>query len=133
MGERQFEPGFRLSAFDVVILLAGAAATAYFFAIDAWFGAAVAFVVAHFFLFCNVFRISRISELIWAGIFTSLAAGAISHQSPTWPIVFLVSTLATVILIALETRRPSYHGVGWRSLNPQLPEWWKSHVAGDRG
>jgi hypothetical protein len=30
-----------------------------------------------------------------------------------------------VIVVIIERRRPSHHGVGWRKLNPRLPEWWR--------
>ena len=39
----EFNPGFRLSLFDIVVL----------------------FVLGHFFYFCNITRMSRIPKLIW--------------------------------------------------------------------
>src|SRR4051812_47661861 len=59
MAERKFQPGFRLSALDVIVLVVGGVASAYAMTIDRWFGIAIAFVVLHFFLFCNVLRMSR--------------------------------------------------------------------------
>ncbi|HYE18276.1 MAG TPA: hypothetical protein VEA69_07515 [Tepidisphaeraceae bacterium] len=126
---RPFRPGFRLSALDVLVLLAGAAAAAYTMTVDRWLAVAIAFVVGHFFLFCNVLRMSRALELIWAGVFVALAACAMTTGAIGWPVVFVVSTGVTIILSAIELRRPSYHGVGWRTVNPGLPEWWNARAA----
>ncbi len=136
MAERKFQPGFRLSALDVVVLVVlvvGGIASAYTMTVDRWFGIAIAFVVLHFFLFCNVLRMSRPLELIWAGIFAGLAVAAISQNLLPWPVVFAVSSVVTAIVAFIEMRRPSYHGVGWQKLNPRLPEWWQSAAAGGGG
>jgi hypothetical protein len=129
MPERKFQPGFRLSALDVTILIIGGITSIYATAIDRWFGAAIAFVVLHFFLFCNVLRMSRPLELAWAGVFLALSAAAISLQLISWPVVFLASAAVTAIVAAIEMHRPSYHGVGWKMVNPKLPEWWDARVA----
>ena len=132
MPEPTFQPGFRLSPFDVVVLVAGAVASAYATTVDRWFGAAIAFVVLHFFLFCNVLRMSRPLELTWAAVFVALSTAALSLGLLSWPVVFAASAALTAILAAIELRRPSYHGIGWQKLNPRLPEWWQS-AAGAAG
>jgi Na+-transporting NADH:ubiquinone oxidoreductase subunit NqrD len=124
MAESTFSPGFRLSALDVVILVAGAVAATAFAAVDRWTGVAIGFVVAHFFLFCNILRMSRPMELIWAAVFSSLAVCSIQKLTP-WAWTFGISVGIAVIVGIIETRRPSYHGVGWKRLNPKLPEWWE--------
>jgi hypothetical protein len=25
-------------------------------------------------------------------------------------------------------KKPSYHGVGWRCINPELPAWWEANI-----
>lgn len=132
MAERKFNPGFRLSTLDMAVLVVGGITSAYAMTIDPWLGIAIAFVVLHFFLFCNVLRMSRSLELIWAAIFAGLAIATVSLNLVSWPAVFAVSALATVIVVVIEARRPSYHGVGWQKLNPRLPEWWHSAAAGGR-
>ena len=127
MAERIFSPGFRLSILDIAVLVLGGAASAYSVSIDVWFGIAIAFVVLHFLLFCNVLRMSRPLELIWAGIFASLAVAAMSSGVLGWPVVFAASTFVTIVVVVIETRKPSYHGAGWRKLNPRLPEWWQAN------
>ena len=98
--------------------------------VDRWFGFAIAFVVLHFFLFCNVLRMSRPLELIWAGIFAGLAIATISFGLLSWPAVFATSGGVTVMVAVMEALRPSYHGVCWQKLNPRLPEWWQSTATG---
>jgi hypothetical protein len=119
-----FAPGFRLSYFDVAVLVIGSAMGAglAFVAASACF--VVLFVVGHFFLFCNVFRVSRRLELAWGAIFTVLAGATLAADFPGWLITVAISLAITVIVVVLEMRQPSYHGIFWRSVNPQLREWW---------
>jgi hypothetical protein len=123
MPDPSFQPGFRLSATDVVILIIGTGAAAYVFTIDRWFGVAIAFIVLHFFFFCNILRMSRLLELIWAGAFAGLAFATFAFGLP-WPGVFGIATGLTALFAGLHAKHPSYHGVGWKKLNPRLPEWW---------
>lgn len=88
----------------------------------------VAFTVVHFFLFCNVFRLSRPPELVWATAFVCLMVAG-SYGVVSWWFVYLAAALLTPVLVAIESHRPSYHGVWWKQLNPQLPEWWRERCA----
>lgn len=128
MRERKFTPGFRLSKRDIAVLIVGGIATASLIPIDVWISLAVAFVVAHFFLFCNILRMSRRLELVWAATFTVLAIAATGFGLFTWPVVFGLSAVLTIVLAIIESRRPSYHGIGWQKLNPQLSAWWKANA-----
>ena len=92
-----------------------------------WLGVVIAFVVSHFFLFCNVFRIARKPELIWAAVFTALTGSTVVTNKPGWIITFTSSFLVAVVLIYLETRKPHYHGIGWQRINPGLREWWETN------
>ena len=91
---------------------------------DGSFALVVLFTLAHFFLFCNVLRMSRPLELVWATLFVLLAASTILTGFPPWIYTFSVMLLVTAILSVIQVRRPSYHGVFWRRLNPELPQWW---------
>jgi len=126
MNTRPFHPGFRISAFDAIVLVVGGGACGYAVTIDRWFGIAIAFAILHFFLFCNVLRLSRPLELIWAAIFAGMAVATIATGLLKWPWVFALSLVATVVVAVIEIRRPSYHGVGWSWVNPGLPEWWQT-------
>jgi hypothetical protein len=125
MTARAFSPGFRLSVLDVVILAAGVALAV--FAPNP-FAIVAATAVGHFFLFCNVFRMSRRPELIWAATFTLLSAATLFSGVPGWPATVALSFALAAVLIALEMKQPRYHGVGWRRVNPALPEWWKARA-----
>ena len=112
---------------DIVILAVGAIAAASVSFLDRWLALAIAFVVGHFFLFCNVLRMSRPPELIWASVFAGLVMLNAVFGALSWPPVFVIASSLTIILAVLESRRPSYHGVMWRWLNPGLPQWWAGH------
>jgi hypothetical protein len=94
-----------------------------------WWAFVPAFVLAHFFLFCNVVRMARPLELVWAGGFVVLAGATVAFETPGWLVTALVSLLVTVVVVVVEMRKPSYHGVGWQRINPKLPAWWEAHVA----
>jgi len=123
MKQRPFSPGFRLSILDSAILVAGIG-VALFAPKDVAIVAGMA--VGHFFFFCNVFRMSRKPELIWASVFVLLSASTLRSGVPPWPVTMGTAITLAIVLIAFETRKSSYHGVGWRKLNPNLPEWWRS-------
>ena len=126
MNPSAFQPGFRLSAVDGAVIVIGSVASLVLWSNTWWHGFIVAFVVAHFFAFCNVFRIARPLELLWSAIFVALTYGTITYEKPSWLITIIGSLLATVIVVAIEMRKPSYHGILWQRINPQLPQWWAS-------
>ena len=88
-------------------------------------GAAIAFTVGHFFLFCNVIRMARRFELAWAGCFLLLAGSTLSIQTPTWNQTFVIAIAVTGVVVFLQIRSPSYHGFSGNAINPDLPDWWK--------
>ncbi len=125
---REFDPGYRFSKFDAVALFLLLYVCGDTGAVFPWLGVAMGFVVAHFFLFCNVLRMSRSLELTWAGLFVVLAGFTILTGSPAWVVTFAVSFVATVVLAIVEMRKPSYHGVFWQRINPELPQWWQDRA-----
>lgn len=106
----EFRPGFRLSTRDVVVLVVGALG-------------AVAAAVAHFFLFCNVVRVARRPELAWSVTFLACALAQQKLGLP-WPAAATIVAIATTTVVGRELRKPSYHGVLWKRINPDLPIWW---------
>ena len=120
----KFAPGFRLSVFDVIILAAGIGSASWLRK-DYWPASLIIFmVVGHFFLFCNVFRISRKPELLWAGFFTLLAGSTTLCDFPGWAVSIALTLGVTILVVATEMRKPAYHGIFWRRINPGLREWW---------
>lgn len=129
MKQTDFAPGFRLSMVDIIVLVLGTAATIVLSTMVWWWGFVPAFVLAHFFLFCNIVRMARPLELVWAGAFVILAGATVAMDTPGWLATALVSLIVTAVIVVVEMRKPSYHGVGWQWINPGLPAWWEAHVA----
>jgi hypothetical protein len=123
----EFKPGFRLSLTDIIILIIGGAVSAYFAVVEVTVSLIVVFVLGHFFLFCNVFRISRPPELIWAAFFICLSILTSTIGYPSWIGTFSLSIILTIVLIFRETRLPSYHGILWHRVNPELEQWWEKN------
>ncbi len=122
---REFTPGFRLSRLDVIVLVLGSVGAAIAATFVWWVGYGIALVIGHFFLFCNVFRLSRPLELAWAAVFVALAGATVAINWPGWIATTIGTLVMTVIVIALEMRKASYHGVLWQQINPRLRVWWR--------
>lgn len=123
-----FAPGFRLTRSDISFVIALILATTALAAMTWWWGFVVGFVGGNFFLFCNVFRVARWLELSWSGLFLTLAGATILFEVPGWLITASAGLAATVVVVRLEMRKPSYHGVGWQWINPGLPAWWEANA-----
>ena len=83
------------------------------------------FAAGHFFLFCNVFRVRRSYELVWAvcavvNFFAWRYAG--SGPVPAWGVIALQAPV-TIAVIVREMRSPRYHGIFAERLNPRLPDY----------
>ena len=122
----KFQPGFRLSEMDVGIILLGVCISVLLARLDERLGMVTLFVLAHFFLFCNVLRMSRPLELIWAGLFMLLAGSTFYYAFPPWNTTLVAMLGVTLILALVQVRLPSYHGVLWQKLNPNLEQWWNT-------
>ena len=132
MTQRVFQPGFRIDTKDVVVLVLGGCGVVLLAGIDPFLAVIVGFAVGHFFLFCNVFRLGRPLELIWASVFVALAGSTLSTGLPGPEFTVGITLATTLAVIAAQLRQPSYHGLGWQRINPGLPEWWKArHTAPD--
>jgi hypothetical protein len=81
----------------------------------------------HFFLFCNVFRIVRRRELIWAGLFVLNVGVWAWLDRLTWPGVLLCQLPITVGIIIADMRTAGYHGVLAKRLNPRLNDYLEGH------
>ena len=126
-----FQPGFRISKTDVVTILLAFALAGWAASAGLWpLGVLLLYVKAHFFLFCNVFRINRGPELIWAVVFVGMYYLGHLRGFPS-PSIFLgAGSGLAALLIAWQTRRPDYHGILWQRWNPGLPAWWENYVKG---
>ncbi len=129
MQKRAFTPGFRLSTLDVMVIAVGSIGVVGLAFVVPWLAFVVAFVTGHFFVFCNVVRMARPLELIWAGVFVVLAGMTVAIDWPGWLATSVVSLAVTAVVVVIEMRKPSYHGVGWQWINPGLPAWWDAHAS----
>ena len=114
--------GFHVSVRDALVLAAGAVATLLLW--DRLGPLALLFpvVLGHFFLFCNLVRLWRRYELIWAAVFmVNLGAWLLSGTLNWWG-VLAVQTPLTLALVALQLRSPFYHGVFARRINARLDD-----------
>ncbi|WP_444918323.1 hypothetical protein [Microbulbifer sp. JMSA003] len=126
----QFKPGFRTSLLDIAVLTVAAILAYVTSSRSMILITIVLFVVGHFFLFCNVIRMSRIPELIWAGVFVSMSTITEIAGIVSWYTTIGISLFVTFVLVILELRKESYHGVLWQKVNPNLPVWYEKNMAG---
>ena len=100
--------GFRLSGVDALVLLATSVVSVQFW--DSWqpWIPLLPIVVGHFFLFCNVFRVARKLELLWAGSFiVNVFAWLFASLTLPWIRILAVQLpiTAAIILFQIWTRR----------------------------
>ena len=107
---RHPESGFRFSRRDLAVLILGAivAVPLAFFSLQT--ATLILFVVGHFFLFCNVFRIRQSCELTWTAIFLFFFLVGSFFGLPVYTILLCHLPVSMTILF-METRHPSYHGI----------------------
>ena len=115
---RNYRPGkpcgFRMSVSDLLVLVVAGVATGLalpWLGVMAWLFVIVA---GHFFLFCNVFRIQRMFELIWAGLFVLNASIWYVVDALDWWWILVVQSPVTILFIAISFSKQDYHGVFWR-------------------
>ncbi|WP_339133793.1 MAG: hypothetical protein WGN25_13715 [Candidatus Electrothrix sp. GW3-4] len=122
----------RIQAFsvsDVIVLLVGAVSSSLLYSRENPLGLVVFFTLAHFFLFCNVLRMCRRFELIWAVLFLCFSVSTLLFRLPNWLGTVLITLALTAVLTVLQMRLPFYHGVFWQRINPNLPQWWAKKQA----
>jgi hypothetical protein len=121
----RFAPGFRFSWTDAFVLILGAGLIWWLAGFAGELALLAAFVIGHFFLFCNVFRIGRKPELVWAGAFIVLAALSLGMEWLDLRVTWGLSLGLSISLILREMSLLHYHGIFWQRVNPGLPEWWR--------
>jgi hypothetical protein len=120
--------GFRFSTTDAVAIcvFACAATVLRYGASPAWWLLVIA--VAHFFLFCNVFRIHRYRELTWAGLYILNVCVWAWFDRLTWSNILLSQIPVTLALILMDMRAPGYHGIFANRLNRRLDDYLKEVI-----
>ena len=115
--------GFRLSVMDVVVLIIALAGVMGMRRAGHELWWVVTAVVGHFFLFCNVFRVRRSLELIWAGLFLANMAWWQAQGQAGWLPTMRYQAPITLIVIAIEMTSSRYHGIGARLVNRRLDDY----------
>ncbi|MDR3459224.1 MAG: hypothetical protein P4N60_17475 [Verrucomicrobiae bacterium] len=82
----------------------------------------------HFFLFCNVFRIIRRREFIWAGLFILNIGLWLWFGELTWLRILACQLPVTAVLIFADMRAPGYHGIFANRLNPKLNDYLEGRI-----
>lgn len=123
----QFKPGFRFSVLDAIILVVASCLAFFVNTYDYHYSILVIFVVFHFFLFCNIIRMSRIPELIWSALFLCIFYLHLELSVISFIGALAFCVLVTFVLTFLELRKPGYHGVFWNKINPELPGWFSKN------
>jgi cell division protein FtsW (lipid II flippase) len=115
--------GFRFTPSDAVAIVVFISVAAVFqhSGSPLWWMLLIA--AGHFFLFCNVFRIIRRRELIWAGLFILNIGLWLWFGELTWSCILACQLPVTVVLIFADMRSPGYHGIFAKQLNPQLNDY----------
>ena len=115
--------GFRCSWNDTLVLAVSVPATWWLWSCVGPIAGVVPFAVGHFFLFCNVFRIHRRKELLWAACCLVNVSAWMSAERYDWGLILAMQSPLTVALILWEMRGPHYHGVWARRINPRLDDY----------
>lgn len=110
-------PGFRFSKTDGIVLAVLLMIAGFSAQISETLAVLVLLLVGHFFLFCNVIRMNRSLELIWAVIFLGLSITTLVYGVPELYITVLISFLISIVLTIIQMRRSDYHGVLWDKIN----------------
>ena len=120
--------GLRLSTLDACVLVVAIVATICSWSLTAGWSALLLFVVLHFFLFCNVFRIRRKPELIWAATFLVNCYLWVYLGSASVAGIALSQVVVTILILTYEIRLPYYHGILARAINPRLDDYLAGRV-----
>ena len=107
-------PGFRCSAVDLLVLTASVVATRGLWNVSEGASAFLLFLVGHFFLFCNVFRVPRWTELFWGACFLLNVSGNVLGASLDYPRIMFLQAPITLFVIGWAISRSGYHGIGWQ-------------------
>ena len=120
--------GFRFVIGDAVAFAAFAIVLAGLRLVGSRLGWVVAIVGVHFFLFCNVFRVSLGRELIWAAIFILNVGFWVLLARLDWFTLLACQMPVTVGVIAWEIKATRYHGIFADRLNSNLGDYLESHI-----
>ena len=112
--EKKRPGGFRFSIVDALAIVICGVGTWLVWPLFGEVALLFPFVLFHFFLFCNIFRIPRTPELVWSAAFLLVAILWLSLGRFTWPAVACTQLPVTLAVLLWGIFRTDYHGVGYR-------------------
>jgi hypothetical protein len=115
--------GFRFSLTDAGALLAFGAGAVALHRLESGLWWVVAIAAGHFFLFCNVFRVLRRRELLWAALFVLNVGFSIWLGRLDWFSVLACQLPVTAGVIAWELKAARYHGIFADRFNARLGDY----------
>jgi hypothetical protein len=115
--------GFRFSLTDAVALIVFGTIIAILHRFGNGLSWIVAIIAGHFFLFCNIFRVVRRRELIWAGIFVLNVSFWLLLGHLDWFNVLACQLPVSAGVIAWELKAARYHGIFADRLNARLADY----------
>jgi hypothetical protein len=114
---------------DAVALAAFGAAAAGLHSLGSSLWWVTVIVACHFFLFCNVFRVTRRRELIWAALFILNVGFWLLLRRLDWFNVLACQLPVSAGVIAWEIKATRYHGIFAGRLNPTLNDYLEGRVS----
>ncbi len=120
--------GVRFSVTDTGALVAFGVVAAGLHWLGSSLWSVVAIVGGHFFLFCNVFRVARRRELIWAALFILNVGFWLLLGRLGWFNVLACQLPVSAGIVAWEIKAARYHGVFADRVNPRLNEYLEGRV-----
>lgn len=115
--------GFRFSSADAIVLAVGGVGSWLLWDHEFPLWWIVPAAVVHFFLFCNVIRLRRSLELVWAAAFIVNVIFWLTRLSVIWLPPMLTQLPITLMLILSEILSPRYHGIFASRINARLPDY----------
>lgn len=109
--------GFRCTRADLFVIVLAVLSAVSLCSLLPALSLLVFFVIVHFFLFCNVFRVGEALELVWSGVFVASVAAGVTLGLAWW-IVLALPFGCTLLVIARSLKSPDYHGIGCQRVNP---------------
>lgn len=105
-------PGFRFSLNDALVLLVSGIVAVLLWKPLPHLSVLLLFVIGHFFLFCNVFRVRRNYEYLWGAVFVVNAMLWLLLRPEGFHWALWVQLPVTAGVIVAEVRSERYHGIG---------------------
>ncbi len=131
----RFNPGFRFAKEDIFQQTVSLLWMLYLSRFG--LGTAIVFTTLWGLMFTlrHAFRAPRTVEWFLALMVGAAAIPVLAFRLTGWYAVLALCSIllgTAAILIYSEFRKPGYHGVGWRRINPNLREWWETTIGGEK-